>query len=32
MELNHYEEVPRPIQEKLIHDFAKSRKAEVVEE
>jgi elongation factor G len=32
MELGHYEEVPRPIQEKLIHDFQKTRKAEVVEE
>jgi elongation factor G len=32
METDHYEEVPRPIQEKLISDHAKSRKAEVVEE
>ncbi len=32
MELGHYEEVPRPIQDKLIADHAKSRKAEVVEE
>jgi elongation factor G len=32
MELGHYEEVPRPIQEKLIADHARSRKAEVVEE
>jgi hypothetical protein len=32
MEMDHYEEVPRPIQEKLIHDYQKSRKAEVVEE
>jgi elongation factor G len=32
MEMDHYEEVPRPIQEKLISDHAKSKKAEVVEE
>ncbi len=32
MEMAHYEEVPRPIQEKLIADHAKTRKAEVVEE
>ncbi len=32
MEMGHYEEVPRPIQEKLIGDYQRSRKAEVVEE
>ncbi len=32
MEMDHYEEVPRPIQEKLIGDYQKTRKAEVVEE
>ncbi len=32
MEMDHYEEVPRPIQEKLIGEYQKSRKAEVVEE
>ena len=32
MEMDHYEEVPRPIQEKLIGEYQKTRKAEVVEE
>ena len=32
MEIDHYEEVPRPIQEKLIAERAKHRKVEVVEE
>ncbi|HTS03494.1 MAG TPA: elongation factor G [Thermoanaerobaculia bacterium] len=32
MEMDHYEEVPRPIQEKLIAERAKHRKVEVVEE
>jgi hypothetical protein len=29
MELSHYEELPRPLQEKLIAERAKLRKAEV---
>jgi elongation factor G len=32
MEMDHYEEVPRPLQEKLIAEHAKHRKVEVVEE
>jgi elongation factor G len=32
MEMGHYEEVPRPLQEKLIAERAKHRKVEVVEE
>jgi elongation factor G len=32
MEMGHYEEVPRPLQEKLIAERAKNRKVEVVEE
>ena len=32
MEMGHYEEVPRPLQEKLIAEHAKHRKVEVVEE
>jgi elongation factor G len=32
MEMDHYEEVPRPLQDKLIAERAKHRKVEVVEE
>ena len=32
MEMDHYDEVPRHLQEKIISDHAKTRKAEVVEE